>query len=187
MREILRAITWLLVLGQGFLVSSCWTAESKIALSPESYPCRFLISDMVSQKILIIETNGAAVISTFMHTPAKCRICKGHNMAAEDRVWAFPQPEPNPYQFEWDDLINTIRQDKPYNEVKRGTEASLVVLMGRKAVHTGQIVTFEEMLNDAHEFAPGLDKLTMDSPAPFQAASDGQCPQPQPGIKQREY
>ena len=60
MIEILRVITWLLVLGQGFLVSSCWTAESKIAISQESYPYRFLISDMVSQKILIIETNGAA-------------------------------------------------------------------------------------------------------------------------------
>ena len=31
----------------------------------------------------------------------------------------------NPYQNEWNDLLDAIRNDKPYNEVKRGVEASL--------------------------------------------------------------
>ena len=133
-------------------------------------------------------TKGSAVISTFMHTPAKCRIFKGQSVTRADMTWAFPQPEPNPYQLEWDHLVDAIRQDKPYNEVKRGTEASLVVLMGRKAVHTGQTVTFDEMLNDAHEFAPGVDKLTMESPAPVQIAAEGTYPVPQPGrLKEREF
>jgi predicted dehydrogenase len=133
-------------------------------------------------------TKGSAVISTFMHTPAKCRIFKGQSVNRADMTWAFPQPEPNPYQLEWDHLIDAIRQDKPYNEAKRGAEASLVVTMGRKAVHTGQSVTYEEMLNDAHEFAPGVDKLTMESPAPIQLASGGTYPVPQPGrLKEREF
>ena len=84
--------------------------------------------------------------------------------------------------------MDAIRQDKPYNEVKRGTEASLVVIMGRKAVHTGQSVTFDEMLNDPHEFAPGVDKLTADSPVPVQIGPEGTYPVPQPGrLKQREF
>jgi predicted dehydrogenase len=133
-------------------------------------------------------TKGSAVISTFMHTPAKCRIFKGQSVTRADMTWAFPQPEPNPYQLEWDHLVDAIRQDKPYNEVKRGTEASLVVLMGRKAVHTGQTVTYDEMLNDAHEFAPGVDKLTMESAAPVQMAAEGTYPVPQPGrLKEREF
>jgi len=133
-------------------------------------------------------TKGSAVISTFMHTPAKCRIFKGQSVTRADMTWAFPQPEPNPYQLEWDHLVDAIRQDKAYNEVKRGTEASLVVLMGRKAVHTGQTVTFDEMLNGAHEFAPGVDKLTMESPAPVQIAAEGTYPVPQPGrLKEREF
>ncbi len=128
-------------------------------------------------------TKGSAVISTFVHTPAKCRIFKSHEMTRANMTWAFPQPEPNPYELEWDHLIEAIRQDKPYNEVKRGAEASLVVAMGRRAVHTGQIVTFDEMLNCDEEFAPGVDKLTKDSPAPVRAGPDGLYPQPQPGIK----
>ncbi|HQG47829.1 MAG TPA: hypothetical protein PK373_01975, partial [Sedimentisphaerales bacterium] len=128
------------------------------------------------------------VISTHMHTPAKCRIYKTQDFSRESLVWAFPQPEPNPYQLEWDHLIDAIRNDKPFNEVKRGTEASLVTLMARRAVHTGQIVTFDEMLSSEEEFAPDVDKLTMDSPAPVRAATDGTYPTPQPGfLKNREY
>ncbi len=89
-------------------------------------------------------------------------------MHRDDLVWAFPQPEPNPYQLEWDDLIDAIRKDKPYNEVKRGAEASLVTSMGRMAAHTGQVITFDDMLNCEHEFAPDVDKLAMDGPAPLQ-------------------
>jgi len=133
-------------------------------------------------------TKGSAVISTAAHTPAKCRIYKGYNFAKEDLVWGFPQPEPNPYQIEWDDLIDAIRQDKPYNEAKRGAEASLVTSMGRMAAHTGQVITFDQILKCEHEFAPDVDKLTMDSPPPLAAEDDGKYPVPLPGInKKREY
>ncbi len=94
----------------------------------------------------------------------------------------------NPYQNEWNDLVDAIRNDKPYNEVEHGVEASLVSSLGRKAAHTGVEITFEEMLNDDQEYAPGVDKLTMDSPAPVQADADGKYPVPQPGIvTNREY
>ncbi|MBM4024034.1 MAG: Gfo/Idh/MocA family oxidoreductase [Planctomycetes bacterium] len=132
-------------------------------------------------------TKGSAVISTHMHTPAKCRIYRGQDFAKENLVWAFPQPEPNPYQLEWDALIDAIRQNRPFNEAQRGTEAGLVTAMARRAVHTGQIVTYDEMLHSEQEFAPDVDTLTMDSPAPLPAGPDGKYPVPQPGIlKNRE-
>ena len=60
--------------------------------------------------------------------------------------------------------------------------------MGRMACHTGQVVTFDEMLNHQHEFAPDVDKLTLDGPAPLLADADGKYPIPQPGLKtDREY
>jgi predicted dehydrogenase len=134
-------------------------------------------------------TKGSAVISTNSHSPAKCRIYKGQKITRNDLVWAFPQPEQNPYRLEWEHLINAIRKDKIYNEVKRGAEASLVTSMGRMAAHTGQEITFDDMLNCKHEFAPDVDKLTLTGPAPLVAeTSTGRYPIPQPGIlRDREY
>jgi predicted dehydrogenase len=145
-------------------------------------------------------SKGSAVISTLAHTPGMTRIYKGQKMPTvlskndlplapdPNLVWAFPQPEKSPYQWEWDDLTEAIRENKPYNEVKRGAEASLVASMGRMAAHTGQLITFDQMLNCEHEFAPGVDKLVQDGPAPLQMGPDGKYPIPQPGIKKdREY
>jgi len=133
-------------------------------------------------------SKGIAVVSTASHTPAKPRIYKGHNIDKANLLWEFPQPEPNPYQLEWDDLIAAIRQDTPYNEVERGAMASIVTSMGRMASHTGQKVTLKQMMSHQHEFAPAIDKLTMDSPSPLVADAEGKYPIPMPGlIKDREY
>jgi hypothetical protein len=133
-------------------------------------------------------TKGAAIISAAGHAPAKCRIFKGHNMTRANVLWEGPKSEPNPYQLEWDDLINAIRKDLPYNEVERGTKASLVTSMGRMAAHTGVEVTYDEMLNCEHEFAPELEAMTFESTAPVRANVNGQYPVPQPGlITNREY
>ncbi len=133
-------------------------------------------------------TQGSAIVSTSGHTPGRVRTFKGYTLQKETLIWAYPQPEANPYQLEWDDLIEAIRQDKPYNEVERGVRASLTASMGRMAAHTGQIITYEQILECPHEFAPDVDKLTMDSPAPLQTDAEGKYPVPMPGIKRdREY
>jgi len=133
-------------------------------------------------------TKGSAVITTSGHYPGKVRTYKGHLMEGVEPIWRYPQPEQSPYQLEWDDLIDAIRNNKPYNEVKRGAEASLVTSMGRMASHTGQVITYDQILNCPHEFAPDVDKLTMESPSPLRADASGKYPLPQPGIiKDREY
>jgi predicted dehydrogenase len=134
-------------------------------------------------------SKGSAVISTAAHSPAKCRIYKGQKLGSKkELVWAAAQPEANPYQLEWDDFVDAIRKDHSYNEVKRGVEASLVTSMGRMAAHTGQLITFDDMLNCTHEFAPDLEKLTMNGAAPLQTLPNGKYPIPQPGIvRDREF
>jgi predicted dehydrogenase len=133
-------------------------------------------------------SKGIAMISGSGHSPARCKIYKGQKMDKADLVWEYPQPERNPYQIEWDDLITAIREDKPYNEVQRGVEASVVTSMGRMAAHTGQVITYDDMLNCEHEFAPMVDKLTLKSEAPIKANEQGKYPVPMPGInKDREY
>ncbi|MBW3543366.1 MAG: Gfo/Idh/MocA family oxidoreductase [Planctomycetes bacterium] len=128
-------------------------------------------------------TKGSAVISTSSHSPARPRIYKGQNFTKEDLVWAYPQPEANPYRLEWEHLIDAIRNDRPYNEAKRGAEASLVTSMGRMAAHTGKIVRYDDMLACEHEFAPQVAELTLGGEAPLKADEAGKYPVPMPGLK----
>lgn len=123
-------------------------------------------------------TKGAAVISEKDHFPAPVRIFKGQNFVNKDVVWRFPGQEPDPYQGEWEELIDAIRHDKPYNECKRGAEASLVTSMGRMACHTGQIITFNDMLNNEHEFCagPGIADPAVARPAAGRHRRQVSCP-----------
>jgi hypothetical protein len=43
------------------------------------------------------------------------------------------------------------------------------------------------MLACEHEFAPEIEKLTLDGPAPLLANADGKYPVPIPGLLKREY
>ena len=135
-------------------------------------------------------TKGSAIVSKSGDCGAPSSIYKGQTPTGSDRIWVseVPKGEENWYQNEWNDLMDAIRNDKPYNEVERGVKVSTVSSMGRMAAHTGQEITYEEMLNCEHEMAPGLDKITEDSPAPVLPDKNGRYPVPQPGqTKKREY
>jgi predicted dehydrogenase len=134
-------------------------------------------------------SKGSAVISSSSHSPARPRIYKTQKIGnRKDMTWSFGRNEPNPYQLEWDALIAAIREDTPYNEVERGVMASLVTSMGRMACHTAQEITMDEFRKVPHEFAPGVDELGVDRPAPLASNAEGKYPVPQPGILQdREY
>ena len=135
----------------------------------------------------------AGTISASGHFPTRACIYKGHDITKKpaDKIWTFNKPEPELYQLEWEHFTDAIRNNKPYSEVERGVEASLVTAMGRMSAHTGQVITRDQMLNCQHEFAPEADKLTMDSSAPLKALSNGKYPVPEPGMKRgrdwREY
>jgi len=131
-------------------------------------------------------TKGFAIASRANDCGGPSAIYKGLGPSGHP-IWQSTDTS-NPYQNEWDTLIQAIRKDKPYSEVKRGVEASLVASMGRMAAHTGNQVSFDDMLNCEHEFAPGLDTLTSDSIAPLMPDSTGRYPVPQPGLNpKREY
>jgi len=133
-------------------------------------------------------TRGLAVISSNRHTPARCRIYNGQAMEESRLAWAYPPDERSPYRVEWIYLIDAIRNDRPWNEVRRGAQVSLVTSMRRMAAHTGRVVTYDEILNSRHEFAPAVDRLTEDDPAPLVAGPDGRYPVPRPGLlTDREY
>jgi predicted dehydrogenase len=135
-------------------------------------------------------TKGSAIASRNGDCGGPSAIFKGQTPKRSEKVWEakVPRDQRDWYQNEWDDLMDAIRKDQPYNEVNRGVTVSLITSMGRMAAHTGQEITYEQILNSKHEMAPGLDKLTMDSPAPLKPNSEGRYPIPEPGIvKDREY
>jgi predicted dehydrogenase len=135
-------------------------------------------------------TKGMAIASKNGDCGTPSTIFKSHTPKRSDVVWeSKPIPgQENPYQNEWDDLMDAIRNDKPYNEVPHGVTASLVTSMGRMAAHTGREISYDDILNGDHEMAPGLDKLTENSDAPLKAGPDGRYPVPEPGRKgMREY
>lgn len=135
-------------------------------------------------------TKGMAIVSAGGDCGMPSSIYRGQMPSRADRVWVS-EVEPahrDPYQNEWNVLIDAIRNNKPHNELRRGVETSLVTSMGRMAAHTGLEITYEDMLNSDHEMAPGIDQMTADSPAPLTAAADGSYPVPEPGRKgKREY
>ncbi len=64
---------------------------------------------------------------------------------------------------------------------QRTAFANLASIMGRAAIHSGKIVTWEEVTASDFTFCPNVAKLTYDSPAPVQADAQGRYPVPIPG------
>ena len=135
-------------------------------------------------------SKGIAIVSKSSDCGFPSSTFKGQNLQRSNMIWTSPvvPGQQDPYENEWNDLMDAIRNDKPYNEVTRGVQASLVTSMGRMAAHTGQEITYDDMLNAEKEYAPGADKFTFNSPAPLVADKDGKYPVPMPGITQKtEY
>jgi predicted dehydrogenase len=136
-------------------------------------------------------TKGMAIVSRQGDCGRPSSTYRTQSPSSEGLIWKSRDNNDDiddPFLNEWAALIEAIRSDKPFNEAASGVHASAVTSMGRYAAHTGQEITLEEFLNHEHEYAPGADKFTFDSPAPVQADKDGNYPIPQPGIKKnREY
>ncbi len=125
-------------------------------------------------------SKGSAVIMTNLSQPLP-KIYKSQRMIDEDLVWKYAEPDNNPYHQEWQVLLDAIRQNKPHNEARRAAEANFAALMGRTAVHTGKMVTWDEQIQSNFQFVADIDHLTFESPAPIKAGPDGIYPCPQPG------
>jgi len=131
-------------------------------------------------------TKGCAVASKSGDCGRPSSIYKGYAEVADNKIWQSTDHS-EPYQNEWDELMDAIVNDRPYSEVKRAVEASLTGSMGRMSAHTGREITFEQMLNSDHEFAPNIDKIDYNVPSPLPSDDKGDYPKPEPGRKKREY
>ena len=133
-------------------------------------------------------TKGSAVLGEGVPNP---RIYKSHKPPAawkafaqhkESPIYEYKGPPCNQYQVEHDLLFAAIRADKSYNETERCAYGAMVGILGRMAAESGQEVTWEEAMASNLELAPGLEKLTIDSPAPMMPDAHGRYPVAMPGF-----
>lgn len=128
-------------------------------------------------------TKCAAQFSGNIHAPTS-QIYRDQRIDPQNVAWRPPREEVNPWQAEWQVLLDAIRNDRPHNEARRAALSNLGAIMGRAAVHTGQIVTWEQAMASNFEFCSHVAELTEDSPAPVQADAQGRYPAPVPGVWQ---
>ena len=128
-------------------------------------------------------TKCAAQFSGNIHAP-KSQIYKDQQISRKNVAWKPEKEKVNPWQAEWTVLLDAIRNDRPHNEARRAALSNLGAIMGRAAVHTGKIVTWDEAMASTFQFCPNVAELTADSPAPVQANAEGRYPAPVPGVWQ---
>jgi predicted dehydrogenase len=125
-------------------------------------------------------TRCAAQFSGNIHA-GTVRIYKDQRIERDNIQWEAP-PEPcTPWQAEWNVLLDNIRNDRPQNEALRAAESNLADLMGRAAVHSGQMVTWQQAMASPFQFCANIDTMDYDTQPPLEPDADGRYPVPVPG------
>lgn len=124
-------------------------------------------------------TKCAAQFSGWTHA-ATVHMFKDQRIERDNIVWTPTKDEYSPWQYEWNDFIESIRKNRPHNEAKRAAYSDLASIMGRAACHSGNEVTWDDMMKSRFEFCANLDALTPDSPVPVKPDENGRFPLPRP-------
>jgi len=109
------------------------------------------------------------------------QIYKDQRIAKDNIVWKAPREQYNPWDAEWNVLLDSIRNDKPQNEAKRAAMSNFADLMGRAAVHSGKRITWDEMFNSKFQFVQNIDDMDFDTEPPVKPDAAGYYPVPVPG------
>ncbi len=79
----------------------------------------------------------------------------GYRIAGKDsEKWRYRGENRNPYVVEHDDLLDSIRAGKPYNEAEYGALSTMTAIFGRMCTYSGKALSWEEALNSKLSLAP---------------------------------
>jgi len=95
-------------------------------------------------------------------------------------TWRYTGSVVNPYQAEWDALVDAIRRDQAHNEADYGAISTMTAIMGRMASYSGQMVRWEDALNSNVKLAP--EKYALDATPPVVPDKNGVYPIAVPGV-----
>ena len=128
-------------------------------------------------------TKGSAVLGEGQSKP---RLFRGFEPSSEKVLWDYKGAPCDAYQREHNLLFEAIRNDKPYNEVERSARSCMTAILGRMAVESGKLITWEDALNSNAQLAPGLEQISsLDAAAPTQPDARGKYPIAMPGRARR--
>jgi len=70
--------------------------------------------------------------------------------------WRHPRQMPpiDPYQQEHDDLVDAIRNNKPYNEAEYGATSTMTGILGRMCTYSGQQIEWDDAIHSKIELLP---------------------------------
>ena len=115
-------------------------------------------------------TKCAAQFNTYgLRKGETTRLYKDQRIEKDTMVWESPPETINSWDAEWNVLLDSIRNDKPQNETKRAAYSNVADLMGRAAVHSGKMITWDEAMASNFQFCPNIDAMDYNTPPPVQA------------------
>ena len=86
--------------------------------------------------------------------------------------------DPNPYQYEHDVFMDSILNGKKINDTEFGAKSTLTTIMGRMAMHSGQVMKLDEVMKSERNILP--EKWAWDARMPDMPDESGNYPVPMP-------
>ncbi len=102
---------------------------------------------------------------------ATVHIFNDHHISKDNIAWSPAPDVQTPWDYEWIDFINSIRENRPHNETQRAVNSDFASLMGRAAAHTNQIVTWDDVTQSDFAFCDAPEGAGLRQPA----AGAGEC------------
>lgn len=95
-------------------------------------------------------------------------------------IWNFREDAPNEYEVEHKVFFDAILNGKHVNDTYFGAESTLTTILGRMAMHSGRVITLDEVRKSTRSIIP--EKFTWDAEMPDLPDENGNYLIPKPGI-----